>query len=55
MEKSLEDLNSKIKALKFRIGKLDDIIAKGDREALERQGLYLGRFLAWSTHIKGSN
>ena len=39
MEKSLEDLNGKIKVLKFRIGKSDGIRAKGDREALKRQRL----------------
>ena len=52
MEKSLEDLNSKIKALKFRIGKSDDIIAKGDREALERQRLSVGAISSMVNTLK---
>ena len=52
MEKSLEDLSSKIKALKFRIGKSDDIIAKGDREALERQRLSVGAISSMVNTLK---
>ena len=52
MEKSLEDLNRKIKALKFRIGKSDDIIAKGDREALERQRLSVGAISSMVNTLK---
>ena len=52
METSLEDLSSKIKALKFRIGKSDDIIAKGDREALERQRLSVGAISSMINTLK---
>ena len=37
MEKSLEELNGKIKALKFRMGKTEDVIATRDTESLDRQ------------------
>ena len=37
MEKSVEDLTGKLKILKFRMGKLNDVITKQDNEALERQ------------------
>ena len=33
----MEDLTGKLKILKFRMGKSNDIIAKQDKEALERQ------------------
>ena len=38
-DNSLEDLKSKIRTLKFRMGKSDGVIAKRDKEALERQRL----------------
>lgn len=36
-EKQLADLESKIKTLKFRLHKTDEVISKGDRQASERQ------------------
>ena len=36
MEKMISELNGKLKALSFRTNKTDEIIAKGDKEALER-------------------
>ena len=45
-------LNSKIKALKFQIGKSDDIIAKGHREALERQRLSVGAISSMVNTLK---
>ena len=36
MEKMISELNGKLKALSFRTKKTDEIIAKGDKEALER-------------------
>lgn len=39
MDKSLEELDSKLKTLKFRMGKSEDIIAKHDKEAMDRQRL----------------
>ena len=39
MEKALEELAKKRKTLKFRMGKTNDVIAKHDKEALERQRL----------------
>ena len=50
--KSLEDLNSKIKVLKHQIGKSDDIIVKGDREALERQHLSNGAISSMVNTLK---
>ena len=52
MEKSLEDLNSKIKVLKFQIGKSDGIVAKGDREALDRQCLSVGAIYSMVNTLK---
>lgn len=37
MEKQLSELASKVKALRFRLGKTDEAIAKDDREACKRQ------------------
>ena len=39
MEKAVGELAGKLKTLKFRINKTDDIIEKNDKEALERQRL----------------
>ena len=39
MEKALEELAKKQKTLKFHMGKTNDVIAKHDKEALERQRL----------------
>ena len=39
MEKALEELAKRLKTLKFRMGKTNDIIAKYYKEALERQRL----------------
>ena len=36
VEKQLTDLGNKIKTLKFRLSKTDEVIAKRDRQALER-------------------
>ena len=36
MEKLISELNAKLKTLSFRIKKTDEIIAKSDKEALER-------------------
>ena len=36
MEKMISELNGKLKALNFRTNKTDEIITKGDKEALER-------------------
>ena len=36
MEKMISELNEKLKALSFRTNKTDEIIAKGDKEVLER-------------------
>lgn len=36
MEKMISELNGKLNALSFRTKKTDEIIAKGDKEALER-------------------
>ena len=36
MEKMISELNGKLKALSFRTNKTDEIIAKSDKEALER-------------------
>ena len=37
MEKSLEELNGKIRTLKFRMGKTENVILTRDKEALDRQ------------------
>ena len=37
MEKHLEDLNAKVKALNFRINKTKEILEKNDRSSAERQ------------------
>ena len=37
MEKQLSELASKVKALRFRLSKTDEAIAKDDREACKRQ------------------
>ena len=37
MEKQLLELASKVKALRFRLSKTDEAIAKDDREACKRQ------------------
>ena len=52
MEKSLENFNGKIKVLKFRIGKSDGIIAKGDTEALKRQRLSDGAISSIADTLK---
>jgi hypothetical protein len=39
MEKLLEDLDGKLKTLKYRMSKSDDSITKQDKETLERQRL----------------
>lgn len=39
MEKTLEDLSSKLKTLKFRVGETNEVIGKHDKEALVRQRL----------------
>ena len=39
MQKAVGELAGKLKTLKFRINKTDDIIEKNDKEALERQRL----------------
>ena len=36
VKKQLTDLGNKIKTLKFRLSKTNEVIAKGDRQALER-------------------
>ena len=36
MEKMISELNEKLKALSFFTKKTDEIIAKGDKEALDR-------------------
>ena len=36
-EKQITELKNKIKTLKFRLSKTDDIVAKRDRQALQRQ------------------
>ena len=39
MEKLLEDLEGKLKTLKYRMSESDDVITKQDKETLERQRL----------------
>ncbi len=37
MEKQLAELASKVKALRFRVSKTDEVLYRNDREACERQ------------------
>lgn len=41
MEKSITELNGKLKTLKFPMSKTEEIISKHDKKALERQRLSL--------------
>ncbi|CAB4034757.1 Tumor necrosis factor receptor superfamily member 19 [Paramuricea clavata] len=52
MDKSLEELSCKIKTLKFRMNKTNDVIDKRDREALERQRLSVASSATVANTIK---
>ena len=52
MDKSLQELNSKLKTLKFRMGESEDIIAKQDKEAMDRQRLSVSAISTMVNTIK---
>ena len=46
MEKQISEVKRKIRALNFRIKKIDDILQKHDRTVLERNRISLKRLLS---------